>query len=209
MNREQIKAEADEVKERTDAWVKETGAKHNYTEKQVYVGVAIAVLALIGIAYLVFQGVILIDKKTIIIVACVLITGFVACWYLFGSGTRNSNNVDARLSDLEKRLSDTEAEQRKTTAAIESAQRTTGTIREIAESIKSGLAESQATVDRGRAESESARESIGNARTTVSECEAVLNDSREKLTECQSIFERVEQSNQKRTSSSEAAGNSP
>jgi chromosome segregation ATPase len=149
------------------------------------------------------KGMIPDDKKTIILYAVLAICIIGGAWYLFGSESRNSNNVDARLSDLEKRLSDTQAEQRKTTAAIESAQRTTGAIRDIAESIQSGLANAQATVDRGAEKSNAARESISAARATVTECETVVIDSRAKIAECESIFGRIDQSNQERASSSQ------
>lgn len=135
------------------------------------------------------------NKKTYFIIAGVLLIAGIVAYDVYGSRTANNNDVDTRLQQLEKRLSDTETEQRKTTAALESAQRAANASSETAESIKSGLVDAQTTVDRGREESNAAGESISDAAATVDACQAVLDDSGARLTECESIFERVEQSN--------------
>lgn len=51
MNKDQIKAKVIKV----DDWAEEKAEKHNFTKVQVFVGVAIAALALIGVASLLIK----------------------------------------------------------------------------------------------------------------------------------------------------------
>ena len=49
MDKEQIKTKVNEIKEEADAWAEEKAEKHNFTKTQVFVGGAIALLAVVGI----------------------------------------------------------------------------------------------------------------------------------------------------------------
>ena len=140
------------------------------------------------------------------LLACLVVGGL---WYVFCSADRYSNNTDARLSDLETKLSDVAAEQRKTSDAISTAKGTASDISDTAESIGAGLAEAQATVDRGAGENAAATDAVRSATATANECAASIEDSRKRFAECASIFDRIEQSNQSGTSSSGAKGNNP
>lgn len=140
------------------------------------------------------------------LLACLVVGGL---WYVFCSAGRYSDNTDARLSDLETKLSDVAAEQRKTSDAISAAQGTASDISDTAESIGAGLAEAQATVDRGAGENAAATDAVRSATATVNECAASVEDSRKRFAECASIFDRIEQSNKIGTSSSGTKGDNP
>lgn len=143
------------------------------------------------------------DEKTKLILIGV---GVLVCiglaYYLLGGRTADYNNVDTRLQQLEKQLSDVEAKQRETSNFIKDAQRTTGYIEGTAGRIDAGLATAQNTVDRGTRRSEAIEKSVGSITETIGQCDAIIESSRAKFAECESIFERVEQSNQKGTAGS-------
>ncbi len=149
-----------------------------------------------------------IEKRDYIIagVLCVVVLCGV---YLFSSASRYSDNADARLSAVEKQLSDVAEQQRKTTAAIESAQGTAGAISDTAKSISEGLDSAQTTVERGSRANEEATSAVRDATETASRCQELLDSSRTEFDRCAAIFDRVEQSNQSGTSSSGAKGNNP
>ena len=132
-----------------------------------------------------------------------------AVWYVFSSYRAAGDNVDARLRDVETKLSDVATEQRKTSDAISAAQGTAGSIANTAESISAGLGEAQATADRGAGENAAAAESVRNAAATADECAASVEDSRKRLAECANIFDRIEQSNKGGEKSSGAPGKNP
>ena len=144
-------------------------------------------------------------------IACLLAGAILigAVWYVFSSYRTAGDNVDARLRDVETKLSDVAAEQRKTSDAVSAAQGTAGGIANAAESISAGLGEAQATADRGAGENAAAAESVRGAAATVDECAASVEDSRKRLAECASVFDRVEQSNQSGTSSGTNKGSNP
>lgn len=52
MDKEQIKNKANEVGNKVDSWAEEKAEKHNFTKTQVFVGVAIGVLAITGLCWL-------------------------------------------------------------------------------------------------------------------------------------------------------------
>lgn len=156
-----------------------------------------------------YKGVQTINKKTIISYIAVAVLAFAAGWFMLGGGAGNGNDVNKRLSELENRITTAETEQRKTTEAIQAAKGTAGSIRETAESIQSGLDAAAATADRGAAESTAAGNALHDARATADESGAVISDSAKRISDCESIFERIEQSNKIRATSGAAKGVSP
>lgn len=134
-----------------------------------------------------------------------LLLGFF-CWYLFGSGAGNSNNVDNRLSNFEERLSAAEAEQRKASAAIDAANRTAAEITATAGAVNAGLDRATETARRGQTASESAAESVREATAAANDCARSVEDSRSRFAECESIFNRIDESNQRGKSGGKTEG---
>lgn len=149
-----------------------------------------------------------IDKKYIVyaVLVCFIICGV---WYVFSSHRTASDNVDARLSAAEEQLSKLEADQRETRSAVDAAKGTADEITSTTESIDRGLGEAAETARDGAAASEAAERAMRDAGRTTDACAALVADNRTRLAECESIFQRVERSNQIRTSSSEEKNITP